>query len=243
MASIPSPRFRPSLAGTLTLMLLAALFASLGQWQRHRAAEKAVLEKKFLNAGEMPLEKALRMDLRFAHVSARGRYDPKRHVLLDNQVYRGQGGVHVYTPFYLADGKAILVNRGWLPLAANRKSLPRVPTPAGPLVIRGRLNSAPVPGRRLGPADKLVRDHWPQLVTYLDIADISRALGRPLDPHVVQLARSDPSGFSGRDWKPVYLTAARHRAYAFQWFSLAAACIVIWIFTGLRKADKGSPKS
>jgi surfeit locus 1 family protein len=221
-------------------MLLAVVFASLGQWQRHRAVEKAVLEKKFLNAGDVPLEQALRMDLRFAHVSAKGHYDQKRHILLDNQVYHGQVGVHVYTPFYLADGKAILINRGWLPLAANRKKLPPVPTPAGPLVVRGRLNTAPVPGRRLGPADKLERNHWPQLVTYLDIADISRAIGTPLDPHVVQLASSEPSGFSGRDWKPAYLTAARHRAYAFQWFSLAAACIVMWLFTGLRGADKGS---
>jgi len=236
MANTPLHRFRPSLAGTFVLMLLALVFASLGLWQRHRAAEKAELERQFLNASDMPLEEALRLDLRFAHVSAKGRFDDKRHILLDNQIRRGQAGVHVFTPFYLADGRAILVNRGWLPLAADRKTLPRVPTPAGPLLIHGRLNIAPEPGRRLGPADSLRRDDWPQLVTYLDIADISAVLGTVLDPHVVQLAASEPSGFSGRDWQPAYLTSKRHRAYAFQWFSLSAACLVIWIFTGYRRA-------
>ncbi len=227
---------KPSIGITLVLLPLVLLFAGLGTWQLHRATQKTVLEQQFLVAQSMPLAEALQGDNRFAQVQADGHYDTQRHVLLDNQVWHGHAGVYVFTPFYLPGGSAILVNRGWLPMPPDRRTLPRVATPAQDIVLRGRLNTAPVPGRKLGPADQLDNSHWPQLVTYLDIADISAALGTALDQKIVQLSPGETSGFKGREWQPVFLTSKRHRAYAFQWFALSMACIVLWLFSGFRSA-------
>lgn len=222
------------MAATLALFLLACLFAALGTWQQKRATEKRALELQHQNAPSLPLESAIKQKSRFATVDALGRYDGSRHVLLDNQVWHGQAGVYVFTPFQTVTGTHILVNRGWLPLPPDRKSLPEIPTPAGEVVLRGILNTPPVPGRLLGPADRLDRNAWPQLVTYLNLADISAILGTPLEAWVVQLSDSEPGGFEGRDWQPVYLTSSRHQGYAIQWFSLLAACFVMWAFIGLR---------
>jgi len=222
------------MAATLTLFLLACLFATLGTWQEKRAAEKRALELQHETAPSLSLESAIQRKSRFSPVDALGRYDGSRHVLLDNQIWQGRAGVYVFTPFYTDNGMVILVNRGWLPLAPDRKALPGIPTPAGEVVLRGILNTPPVPGRLLGPADRLDRNDWPQLVTYLNLQDISEILGTPLEDWVVQLSDSEPGGFEGRDWQPVYLTSSRHQGYAIQWFSLLAACFVMWVFIGLR---------
>ena len=227
--------FRPSISSTIVLAFLAALFASLGMWQASRSAEKFELEHQFSNAAIMPLTEAIKQDQRFAKVSAAGKYDRTRHILLDNQILKGRPGVHVYTPFRTEDGATILVNRGWLPLGPDRSVLPDITTPDSSFVISGRLNTFPVPGRSLGAADKLQKDQWSQLVTYLNQADIAEALGTNLSPWIVQLAAEDESGFEGRDWQPAYLTSDKHNAYAFQWYALAFATFVLWVFGGIRR--------
>ncbi len=227
--------FRPSRAATLVLFLLACLFASLGTWQQRRAVEKLAIEQQNLNAPPLSLETAVTQNSRFSTINARGHYDASRHILLDNQIWQGQAGVYVFTPFYTTEGTAILVNRGWLPLSPDRKNLPAIPTPNAEVELTGILNTPPVPGRVLGSADQLQREQWPQLVTYLNLPDISETLGTPLENWVVQLAKTEPDGFDGRDWQPVYLSSSRHQGYAFQWFALLAACVVMWVFLGLRK--------
>lgn len=238
MNSGPSRSFRPSAAPTLALCLLAVLFASLGAWQARRAADKSALESQHRDAAHLPLAAALESDRRFAVVESYGRYDPTRHVLLDNQVWRGRGGVHVFTPFTTNGGTSVLVNRGWLPLAPDRKTLPDVPTPDGDVTLTGRLNLYPVPGRKVGAADRLQAGRWPQLVTYMEHADIEQALGLELAPRIVQLLPGEPHGFEGRDWQAAYMTSERHRGYALQWFAMTAACIVLWLATSFRRTPE-----
>ena len=231
--------FRPSVGGTLVLFLLAILFANLGMWQSKRGAEKIEIEQQFESAGVLQLEEAMASRSRFSRIDVAGHYDIERHILLDNQVWQGRAGVHVFTPFYTLDGTTIMVNRGWLPLSADRRVMPDIPTPQQQTVLRGILNIFPVPGRMLGPADKLETDKWPQLVTYLDPADISASLESPLAEWIVQLSKSEQAGFKDREWKPVFLTSSKHKGYAFQWFSLAGICIVLWIFNSFR-IERGS---
>lgn len=241
MTSRVSRSFRPPVAATVALALLALLFAGLGTWQTRRAAEKAALETEHEKAPTMALEAALANDHRFARVEVGGRYDPQRHVLLDNQSWLGRNGVHVFTPFSTNGGITILVNRGWLPLPADRESLPEIPTPGHEVTISGTLNLMPVPGRMVGEPDTLTTDDWPQLVTYMQHADIARALALELETRIIQLSRDAEYGFEDRDWKPVFLSPERHRAYAFQWYALMAAAIVLWLLTSFRKTEGHRP--
>jgi surfeit locus 1 family protein len=221
--------------GTLTMWVLAGLFFSMGIWQTNRAADKSEIEQQHSSASIVSFKQALAGGHRFARIDVSGHYDPRRHILLDNQIWHGRGGVHVFTPFHTLDGTTILVNRGWLPLAPDRQSLPAVPTPLHETVLRGILNTLPVPGRILGAADKMQADEWPQLVTYLNHHDIAQSLNLPLEKWVVQLSKSEQAGFEDRNWKPVYLSSSRHKGYAFQWFALALVSLVLWVFMGYRK--------
>lgn len=233
-------KFRPSITATVVLALLAVAFARLGAWQLSRADEKQALIARFEAAPSMTLDQALAAGERFARLRMTGRFDPSRHVLLDNQVRRGQVGVHVLTPFTTTAGRTVLVNRGWLATPVDRSRLPGVPTPAERVTIEGVLATPPVVGRRLGEALPLSPDRWPQRVTYLEIPDVARATGLDLPEWVVWLAAEAPGGFEGRDWSPVVMTPERHRGYALQWFALCAAAFILWIVTGVARAREDS---
>ena len=47
------------------------------------------------------------------------------------------------TPLALADGRVVLVNRGWIAQQASRAELPEAPPPAGEVTVRGRLALPP----------------------------------------------------------------------------------------------------
>lgn len=231
-------RFRPSLYLTILLTVLALVFLRLGLWQLDRKAEKTALFEAFESAPEMRIERALENEVNLARIEARGRYDPSRHLLLDNRIWKGRVGVHVLTPFTLSDGRMLLVNRGWLPLPPDRRSLPDVPTEAADRLLHGRLVRPPSGGPKLGEADVLRPDRWPQLVTYLDLPAAADALDAPLLPWIVQLDARDASGFEDRQWQPAVMQPALHGGYAVQWFGLFAATVFIWLTLGFRKGRR-----
>lgn len=230
--------FRPSITLTLILLALALVFFRLGQWQSDRKAEKILLFDEFRNAPLMTVEQALQSDVNFARVGGSGRYDSTRHILLDNKILNGRAGVHVLTPFTLADGSVVLVNRGWLFLAADRRSLPKVNTPRRIQLIKGIMTRPAEAGHRVGKADQLDDKKWPQLMTYFDLPSISEALGVRLQPMILMLDPDDLNGFEGRNWQPAVMGPDVHGAYAVQWYALAGLSLVIWIVMGVSRAKK-----
>lgn len=235
--------FRPSIKLTLVLLMLALVFARLGWWQKERQSEKQLLFEQFSEAPVLSVEDALSQGALFARVEATGRYDTERHILLDNKILDGRAGVHVLTPFRLQDGRELLVNRGWLPLAPDRRSLPEVATDGALRTISGILSKPSEGGQRIGDADVLVRDNWPQLVTYLEIDAIGQALGDSLEPWLLQLDQNDLSGFADRQWKAAVMGPEVHGAYAVQWFSLSLASLIIWVALGVRRAKSLSTRT
>lgn len=235
--------FRPRLGSTLALSLLTLVFSALGYWQLQRKAEKQLLFDGFENAPVMELGRAVDEGRRFARVEAYGRFDRFRHFLVDNRTLNGRAGVHVLTPFVFDDGQTILVNRGWLPLPPDRRQLPDVPTEDRSFTIRGRLNTLATEGPRLGEADRLDPQEWPQLVTYLDPEPLGVALGAPLPGWLVQLDEEMDGGFAGRQWKAAVMAPEVHGAYALQWFALSAAAVIIWITLGYRHAGRRNKES
>lgn len=211
------------------MLPLAAVFAWLGFWQLERMEEKRALLVEFESAEVMPLDAAIQSDRRFVRISATGRFDSEKHVLLDNQVLDGRAGVHVLTPFRTFSGTSVLVNRGWKPLPADRGNLPDIWTPTVPVELGGTLAPSPEHRQRLGQADRLTADQWPQLVTYLDIASVADALNVALPDRVVWLSAQHEAGFEGRNWSPSVSGPERHSAYAFQWFALSVTAVVVWL--------------
>ena len=231
-------QFKPSPGLSISLSAIAVAFLWLGNWQLERKEEKQLLFDQFENAPILSIEEALQQDKRISRVQAYGRFDDKRHVLLDNKVLNGRAGVHVLTPFVLKNGTTVLVNRGWLPLPGDRRQLPAVPTEHSFRTINGILKKSTTAGLRLGKPDELVTDEWPQLVTYLDLETVSDALGTHLPFWLLQLDPADSGGFEGRQWKAAVMGPEVHAAYAFQWFALSLATMVISVTLGVRRGRR-----
>lgn len=231
--------------GLLSLMFALVFpgLIALGFWQLDRAAQKEAMSSQFeQRSGAPALDLAVALgqgadagQLRWRRVRAEGRWSPGPTVLLDNQVHGGRAGYHVLTPFSLSDRPyTLLVNRGWVPAGPDRRQPPQLTEPVGPASLEGVLAPPPQGGVRL--AEERAEPLGPNLfrVPRLELAPAppapSLALLLYLDPGV-------PEGFL-RQWRAPGVGRERHLAYAFQWFSLAAALLVIYVALGLREGRR-----
>ena len=235
-------RFRPGLAPTLaTAALLPALLA-LGAWQLQRADEKRLLQGEYdarTHGPAVRIEPRVQRaeDLRFYRVTARGRYETPHQLFIDNRVHQGRVGFHVVTPLKVEDSEVrVLVNRGWVPLGAERAHLPLAAAPAGAQEIAG---VATVPSEqpfRLGPEAPL-RDDGQTVWQHMDLGHFAGNVRYPVQPVVILLdPRSRAGGFT-RDWTRLDAGIAVHQGYAFQWFMLAATLLALYLFFGFRRRE------
>jgi surfeit locus 1 family protein len=231
---------RISIPLTLLVLAFVAAFIGLGRWQWQRGEAREAQWESFANAPAeaLPLGSRNLAELeRFQWVRLNGSYDATRQFLLDNRTYEGRAGYEVLTPFVLSDGRTVLVNRGWVPFTGFRDRLPDVAFEAGAGEVVGRVDELPSAGLESGRAAPRSGDDWPKLTTYPSIGELRTALGREIEPRIVLL---DPKAQAGyvRDWHPPGLSPARHLSYAFQWWSFAAALIVIWMILGVRRGRR-----
>lgn len=227
------------LHGTPHLVAILMIWAclELSAWQSDRADQKADLIDQWENAPQLIIQ-----DLEdwtgaptYAQVELTGRFEPIRHVLLDNQTRQNHPGVHVYSPFLLGeDQPPIFVNRGWQPWLRYAGQWPDYPTPIEPVTLTGRIAPAPNVGFQLGEAAPLNRDQWPNLMTYFDIDQIRLVFGSQVSDHILLLDPTSPYHLSKDPWPRVNMSPDRHRAYAFQWQAIALAILVIWIALSFR---------
>lgn len=235
-------RFRPGLAPTLLVLVCLPVFVGLGFWQLERAEEKLRLQAEYdARASGPPVTVApypqRAEQLQFYRVRARGHYDPGYQVLLDNRVHQGRAGYHVLTPLRIEGGELrVLVNRGWVPLGADRTQLPHIEAPPGLQEITG---IATVPAEQvfsLGDPTPVTR-HWPQVWQHMDLRQYAALVPFPVQPVVVLLDPELPGGYV-RDWQRLDSGIAVHQGYAVQWFALAAALLGGYLFYGLRAARR-----
>lgn len=219
----------------LTAAIVIVLCAHLSLWQIDRAADKQQRLDAWQEASPVELSGDAPESLLHRPVAARGRFDPERHVLLDNQMRNHHSGVHVFTPFRPEGRDEIwLVNRGWQPMTRRAGGMPQFDTPPGVVAIQGRLAEPPDVGLRLGQSRELDDENWPHLVTYFDLERIRPVFEQPVRSSVILLDPDHPAHLSGDEWRPVTFGPERHRAYAFQWAAIGSAVLIVWIALTLR---------
>jgi surfeit locus 1 family protein len=222
----------PHLAAVLVLFACA----KLSLWQLDRAEEKADLMRQWESAAALDLGSLENVELPlYSEVAGRGRFDPERQILLDNQIRNNHPGVHVFTPF-MPEGstRIILVNRGWQPWQRRSGQWPQFETPTGPILLRGRISEPPRVGVQIGRAEALDPAQWPNLMTYFDIERIRDAMGPTVFGQVILLDPEHAAHLTGDPWRLINMGPEKHRGYAFQWASIGLAVFLIWLILTLR---------
>ena len=185
----------------------------LGNWQTERAAGKRAAA-----AAQVPL--ALRGELLAQHT-----------LYLQNRPHHGKPGYYVVQPLRQADGRNVLVLRGWSAVNA----LP--PTPRGEVILEGvRRQDLP---RVYDVGAAHVTGNVRQNMTVDEYAAWS---GLALEPYVIEQRSglvatrpSAPPDSLARDWPRADAGAEKNESYALQWYALAALSVILLFVLNIKR--------
>ena len=203
--------------GLVFALLVAAVCVRLGAWQLDRLHQRRARNAVLLAARARPpleVNGSLAADsARDRRLHARGGYDYAHERLWRARSYQGVPGVDLVTPLRLADGAAVLVDRGWAP-SPDAYHLDQ------PAYREG--DSAAVIG--LGMLAPRARGD-------VDPARLRDSLPYPLLPFVLQQLPSDRPTVTRAAallirWPIPDLSDGPHLSYAIQWFSFAVIIVV-----------------
>jgi surfeit locus 1 family protein len=238
---IGSRVFEPRLFTTLLTIVLIAALVALGRWQLKRADEKRTLDAMFAAGADATrtIDRDTPRLPRYQHIAASGSYDSTRQVLIDNiSNAEDRAGYYVITPFALAGGGFILVNRGWVPLGASRAAKPQVGVAQNVRELHGRVDELPRAGLQLGQPIPLAPP-YPVVASFPTRDEIARLMHETAWSRAAQVVLLDPGEPDGylREWRAPGFPPMRHDAYAVQWFGLALTLAAIYVATNLRRAE------
>ena len=215
------------------------LSAARWQWQRGEFKDRRMREFAAALGDARPAPVADFATLRdlqgdFARAHLRGRLLTGQVYLHDNRIVDGEYGVDVYVPLAI-EGGHVLVNLGWIAADRSRRVPPVLPLLLPEFDAQGLIAPAPAPGLMRG--DAPAEDGRPALRLNIEPAGIAAEAGlAPMFDRVFWPAPEIASPFR-RDWQPAGMAADRHRGYALQWASFAAASLVLFLIFHLRRKE------
>lgn len=238
----------------VTLLVFSALI-KLGLWQSERAEykeQRLIRIKQLMGSEPKPLHQVLNSVGRVNYTEGQKRKDHNELLndqpvvlngvfnedvllLLDNQTLNGQLGYRVYQVFYHQQQLPVLVNLGWVVGSHDRNKLPSIKPVKGHHQITGNI-------RVIEPNIVLAEQVYgaltmPLRVQQIEVDKLSDLLGAQLQPFAIYLDSNETIGYQ-KTWQPIVMPPAKHRGYAFQWFSLAAAWLVLMIWAAIKNNKK-----
>ena len=217
---------------TLLVALFLPLTIAAGIWQLSRADEKFRMQAAHqAMTHEAPialadLSKSQWQDYR--NVRIVGEFMAQQF-LIDNRIFKGRFGYEVVAPFRFADGRIMMVSRGWTPGNLDRRILPEVPLPAGPVTLTGYLYQ---PRANLLTDDLPMVGMWPKVMQGALVANMLDELNQPQPishGYLVRLTGDSPALLTPY-WVIVSMPPEKHHGYAFQWFAMALMLVVLLIW-------------
>jgi cytochrome oxidase assembly protein ShyY1 len=222
------------------LLVVGAMVAmvNLGFWQLRRLDERqafnVTVEARY-DTEPRPIDDVLTAgaatdDLEWTPVTATGTYRPDETIRIVNRSQNGFAGDNIVVPLELADGRLLLVNRGFL-----RQGLDLPPVADGEVAVTGRLR--PSQERRTGQ----LSDAEEGELAVAQRVDIER-LAPQLDGEVLPMYvdRYDSTPAEPVDLEPVVkpdLSEGPHLGYAVQWFIFTIAVAAGWVLA-VRKSQR-----
>ena len=223
-------RFRPLLVPTLCLIPALALLIGLGVWQLERLQEKEALIASVeagLSAPAMPLDQLLKSGIAGAEwrrVSISGRFLHDREQYLFAQGPGGALGVQVITPFVLADGRVVLVDRGFVPDALRDPAQRAQGQTAGEISLTGILRVSQHPGAFTPAPDPKAR-----LWFVKDVPAIAKAVRLTTIPVLIDADATPNKGGWPLGGQTRVDFPNDHLQYAITWFCLAFALLAVYL--------------
>lgn len=224
--------FRPFLWLTVVTLPALLVLVGLGTWQLGRLQWKNNLIDSFearvaappvaVPAGEVAID-----PLEFRQLDLTGRFLHDKEIFLTGRTYEGNAGFHVVTPFELADGRVILINRGWVSEGYKDPAKRVFSRVDGPTTIAGILRK---PGQKgyFVPENEPAKGFWFTLVP----TEINAHLG--LGAAAINSFYADAIRTSAVVTLPIAAKTElnlrnAHLSYALTWYGIALALIGVYV--------------
>jgi len=218
--------FRPLPGFTLLCVPLFAILVALGVWQLERLQWKLALIAEIQRNMTLPpltLDAALALpDADYRRVSLDGHFLNSKEAYVFTTGVHGEPVYHVLAPFMLGDGRAVMVDRGFVP-PSLRDPATRAQSVADHIAGVWRRPDRPGP---FTPQPDMVHRVW----YARDLASIAQADHVKLAaPAIVEAdATPNPGGWPEGGQTRVNLPND-HLQYALTWFFLAASLVGVYL--------------
>lgn len=230
----------------VTLVALAILLA-LGTWQVQRLAWKealvATIESR-VGAEPVPLAEVEKTaasggDFEYQPVATSGTYLHAKEQFFF-ATHDGQSGWFVYTPLQMADGRAVFVNRGFVPYDRKATETRLEGQIGGEIDVVGLARTAPD-----GKPSWLVPDNQPaeNVFYWKDLAAMTANAGlepETVVPFFIDARKAEVPGGYPVGGVTIVEMPNNHLQYAVTWYGLAAALLGVYVAMLLRRG-KTSP--
>jgi len=214
-----------------TILVVAAItvMVRLGIWQLDRLEQRrafnarveAQLAQPVLELSNHNVFAGLE-DMEYRSVVVRGTYSHEYQVVLRNQIWESQLGVHLLTPL-LIDGsdRVVLVDRGWVPFEDfTGGKLAQYDEP-GTVEVRGMIRRGQTIAEIGGRTDQIPGPGEEPLLAWNLVNVAGIASQTPYDflqIYIQQAPDPDWTGLPYRSLPELELTEGPHMGYAVQWF-------------------------
>lgn len=235
-------RFRPTLWPTIFSVPAFILMIGLCIWQVQRLhwKEDLIAQRESRVTAEpaaLPQVDADPADLQYRRVRLEGAFLHDKELYLGARSLNGNPGYHVLTPFALADGGFVLVNRGWVPIERKAPEVRAGGLLAGTQIVEGIVRLPP--GKVwMQPDNEPGRNMW----FYVDLPAMAAASGVEVrtDVYVDAGPAENPGTYPVGGQTRIALPND-HLQYAITWGLLAAALAVIYVLYHLKLERERKP--
>ncbi len=227
----------------MIFLLVQTGLNELGYWQLSRAHEKqqrldvlASNENRIISNLATISETQINQ---FARVELEVELASRKNILIENKIQNGNLGYHVVNLVQDPESnKYLLVNRGWVEGLANRVEMPSVDLPASYWQLSARIY--PVNSQVLS-GDAVIEEYRNSIrIPVLDasvLQGLEKLLSVDIEPYVLRIDQQDSYALDV-DWAWVSMLPEKHLAYAFQWFALSLAFLIISLFVLVKRIPK-----
>jgi cytochrome oxidase assembly protein ShyY1 len=241
--------FSPRWIGLGLLMaLVATVMVGFGLWQLDRyhlrsgindridsaaAAEPVPLDRILDPPGSAKVGPAPSADDAWMKVTVTGRYEKNNEILARARTVRDTVGFEVLTPLVLADGSAVIIDRGWIAPSDRGASVPpRVPpAPEGKVTVVGRIHA---PESRSSPPEPFAGTLAVRRIAPDQLASV---LPYSLYGAYITLeSQTPPASAAFVPIPPDRQNAAMNAGYVLQWWLFAALTLFGFGYLVVRQA-------
>jgi surfeit locus 1 family protein len=219
------------------VLAVVIILVNFGLWQLRRLEQRRALNRDILAGLSQPPATLTGANvdpdaLHFRRVSVTGTFDNAEGIVLRGRSLNSRPGAELVVPLRIkGTERAVLVNRGWIPLESSTLEERRLYDVEEEVAIEGiAYRTQTRPDSYFAPTDPTPKPGEGRLDAWfrVDIERIQEQVSYPLLPVFIEQSPDPEANAPPFSTENLDLSEGPHLGYALQWFSFAIILVIIY---------------